>query len=235
MAVGGLDGGIFRKRHDAAHATRLRIQQTRATTSSLGTVDIATPLDSSQGRGSQARAAAAQRARVTNRRTSRAFYSQRGFLNLIESLDVTATMAATQDDQTSTITATHVENPTGTIAVTQTNQTSTITATHTPPPVTATLTGTQTAQTSTITATSGVAVTASLAVTQGAQVGAFTSTVGYENVTGTIAVVQGDQSCTIHAQRFGGVSQDRIEPGPVFPGRTRRRYFNASKNPVTGP
>jgi len=77
------------------------------------------------------------------------------------------------------------------------------------PPVTATLSATQTNQTSTITA----------AVT----------------ITGTIAVVQGDQSCTIHAQRFGGVSQDRIEPGPVFPGRTRRRYFNASKNPVTGP
>jgi len=234
MAVGGLDGGIFRKRHDAAHATRLRIQQTRATTSSLGTVDIATPLDSSQGRGSLARAATLQRAWVTNRRPSRAFYSQRGPLNLIESLDVTATMAATQDAQTSTITATHVANSTGTIAVTQTNQTSTITATHVANP-TGTIAATQTAQTSTITATSGVAVTASLAVTQGAQVGAFTSTVGYENVTGTIAVVQGDQSCTIHAQRFGGVSQDRIEPGPVFPGRTRRRYFNASKNPVTGP
>jgi len=211
MAVGGLDGGIFRKRHDAAHATRLRIQQTRATTSSLGTVDIATPLDSSQGRGSLARAVTLQRAWVTNRRPSRAFYSQRGFLNLIESLDVTATMAATQDDQTSTITATHVANPTGTIAATQT------------------------AQTSTITATSGVAVTASLAVTQGAQVGAFTSTVAYENVTGTIAVVQGNQRSNIQVQRFGGVSQDRIEPGPVFPGRTRRRYFNASKNPVTGP
>ena len=214
MAVGGLDGGIFRKRHDAAHATRLRIQQTRATTSSLGTVAIDTPLDSSQGRGTQARAATLQRAWVTNRRPSRAFYSQRGFLNLIESLDVTATMAVTQTDQTSTITATHVANPTGSIAVTQTNQTSTITATHTPPPVTATLTGTQTAQTSTITADSAAA---------------------YENVTGTIAVVQGDQRCDIHAQRFGGVSQDRIEPGPVFPGRTRRRYFNASKNPVTGP
>ena len=215
MAVGGLDGGIFRKRHDAAHATRLRIQQTRATTSSLGTVAIVAPLDSSQGRGNRAHTARKQRAStVTNRRTSRAFYSQRGFLNLIESLDVTATMAVTQTDQTSTITATHVANPTGSIAVTQTNQTSTITATHTPPPVTATLTGTQTAQTSTITADSAAA---------------------YENVTGTIAVVQGDQRCDIHAQRFGGVSQDRIEPGPVFPGRTRRRYFNASKNPVTGP
>jgi len=79
-----------------------------------------------------------------------------------------------------------------------------------------------------------VTITATMAVTQDAQTGVLTA-VAYENVTGTIAVVQGAQRSNIQVQRFGGVSQDRIEPGPVFPGRTRRRYFNASKNPVTGP
>jgi hypothetical protein len=54
-------------------------------------------------------------------------------------------------------------------------------------------------------------------------------------IVGTITITDDDDRSSIHANRFGRQPVEMREAGPVFPAGRRRRYYNPSRNPVTGP
>ncbi len=121
-----------------------------------------------------------------------------------------------------------IVNVTGTTATTDATDTFAGTGTET---IGGTTTTTDAADTFAGTGTAPLWASGSMAVTDDTDT--FIGLVA--DMYGTAHVVDDDDRARIVVNRYGGAPTVRREDGPEFMNRRRRRYYNPSRNPVTGP
>lgn len=126
---------------------------------------------------------------------------------------------------------------TGTLGVVEAADTFAASGTHTAPTITGVLGVTEAADA--LADFDGThtppTITGTLGATEAADAMSVAITVA-NPVLGTLGIVESPDALRIHANRFGKQPTEVPEAGPIFMnGRPRRRYYNPSRNPVTGP
>jgi hypothetical protein len=153
------------------------------------------------------------------------------FTGAVSTPSMTGTIGVTDANDTSSITASQAIP--GTITVSEQRDTSAITGTvvYNPVGTSATIDANDTA---TLTGSTFPNPTGTFALTDAADAASLTGIVA-NPVTGSITITEQPDRTSISAQRFGRQPVEVREAGPVFPAGRRRRYYNPSRNPVTGP